>query len=63
MIAFSSLWIYRYYTEQYEAVVENIEYYQLETTVKEQFLSSHTCELISSLLLHEYWVDDIYQSR
>ena len=62
MIAFSSLWIYRYYTEQYEAVVENIEYYQLETTVKEQFLSSHTCELISSLLLHEYWVDDIYQS-
>jgi len=42
MIAFSSLWIYRYYTEQYEAVVENIEYYQLETTVKEQFLSSHT---------------------
>jgi len=43
-------------------VVENIEYYQLETTVKEQFLSSHTYELISSLLLHEYWVDDIYQS-
>jgi len=62
MIAFSSLWIYRYYTEQCEAVVENIEYYQLETTVKEQFLSSHTYELISSLLLHEYWVDDIYQS-
>ena len=51
MIAFSSLWIYRYYTEQCEAVVENIE-----------FLSSHTYELISSLLLHEYWVDDIYQS-
>ena len=62
MIAFSSLWIYRYYTEQCEAVVENIEYYQVETTVKEQFLSSHTYELISSLLLHEYWVDDIYQS-
>lgn len=62
MIAFSSLWIYRYYTEQCEAVVENIEYYQLETTVKQQFLSSHKYELISSLLLHEYWVDDIYQS-
>ena len=62
IIAFSSLWISRYYIEQYEAVVENIEYYQLETTVKEQFLSSHTYELISSLLLHEYWVDDIYQS-
>lgn len=62
MIAFSSLWIYRYYIERCEALVDEIEYYQLETTVKQQFLSSHTYELISSLLLHEYWVDDIYQS-
>ena len=62
MIAFSSLWIYRYYIEQCETLVDEIEYYQLETTVKQQFLSSHTYELISSLLLHEYWVDDIYQS-
>ena len=62
MIAITSLGIYRYYTEQCEAVVENIEYYQMETTVKQQFLSSQTYELISSLMLHEYWVDDIYQS-
>ena len=62
MIAFSSLWIYRYYIEQSEALVDEIEYYQLETTVEQQFLSSHTYELISSLLLHDYWVDDIYQS-
>lgn len=62
MIAFSSLWIYRYYIEQSEVLVDEIEYYQLETTVEQQFLSSHTYELISSLLLHDYWVDDIYQS-
>lgn len=62
MIAFSSLWIYRYYIEKCEALVDEIEYYQLETTVEQQFLSSHTYELISSLLLHDYWVDDIYQS-
>ena len=30
--------------------------------MEQQFLSSHTYELISSLLLHDYWVDDIYQS-
>ena len=59
MIAITSLGIYRYYTAQCEAVVENIEYYQMETTVKQQFLSSQTYELISSLMLHEYWVDDI----
>ena len=61
MIAFSSLGIYRYYREQCETLAEKIEYYQMETTVKEQFLSSQTYELISSLMLHEYWVDDIYQ--
>lgn len=62
IVAIFSLWIHRYYIEQCKIVSENIEYYQLETTVQEQFLSSHTYELISSLLLHEYWVDDIYQS-
>lgn len=62
MIAITSLGIYRYYREQCETLAEKIEYYQMETTVKEQFLSSQTYELISSLMLHEYWVDDIYQS-
>lgn len=62
MIAITSLGIYRYYREQCETLAEKIEYYQMETIVKEQFLSSQTYELISSLMLHEYWVDDIYQS-
>ena len=62
MIAITSLVTYRYYREQCETLAEKIEYYQMETTVKEQFLSSQTDELISSLMLHEYWVDDIYQS-
>ena len=62
MIAITSLGIYRYYREQCETLAEKIEYYQMETTVKQQFLSSQTYELISSLMLHEYWVDDIYQS-
>ena len=62
MIAITSLGIYRYYREQCETLAEKIEYYQMETIVKEQFLSSQTYELISSLMVHEYWVDDIYQS-
>ena len=62
MIAITSLGIYRYYREQCETLAEKIEYYQMETIVKEQFLSSQTYELISSLMVQEYWVDDIYQS-
>ena len=62
MIAITSLGIYRYYREQCETLAEKIEYYQMETIVKEQFLSSQTYELISSLMVYEYWVDDIYQS-
>lgn len=62
IVAIFSLWIHRYYVEQCKIVSENIENYQLETTVQEQFLSSDTYKLISSLLVHEYWVDDIYQS-
>ena len=62
MIAITSLGIYRYYREQCETLAEKIEYYQMETIVKDQFLSSQTYELISSLMVYEYWVDDIYQS-
>lgn len=62
IIGLSSFWIYEYYTEQCEALRNKIEYYQMETIVQQQFLSSPTYELISSLLIHEYWEDDIYQS-
>ena len=61
-MAIFSLWIHSYYVEQCKIVSENIENYQLETTVQEQFLSSDTYKLISSLLVHEYWEDDIYES-
>ena len=62
IVAIFSLWIHRYYIEQCKIVSENIENYQLETTVQEQFLSSDIYKLISSLLVHEYWEDDIYES-